>query len=209
MNNASAWLELGVKQQENERERKAIQALQRATELDPSHLPAWLALAVSLTNDNNRLGTYDAIHEWVSRNDKYKASIQQFRGQNPDESKTPIADRYAYLSHCLIAMARSNTNGEIDPDIQIALAILLNANEVCIFLFHHPALTAPQDHAKAQDCFRTALAVRPDVRTVLVSRVLLLIFFTDPGLASIQPSWSFHGEQWPSRGRAPILLSSA
>jgi len=44
-------------------------------------------------------------------------------------------------------MARSDMSGAIDADIQIALAILLNTNE---------------DYVKAQDCFRTALAVRPD-----------------------------------------------
>ncbi len=35
MNNARAWYELGVKQQENEREDRALQALERAVELDP------------------------------------------------------------------------------------------------------------------------------------------------------------------------------
>jgi peroxin-5 len=139
--NAHAWLALGVKQQENEREYKALQALRRAIELDPSHLPAWLALAVSFTNDNNRLGTYDAIHEWASRNDRYKASVLQFRSQNPNNPKASIPERYAYLTQCLIVMARSDAGGEIDADIQIALAVLLNANEVWIFMFHHPALT--------------------------------------------------------------------
>lgn len=147
MNNASAWLALGVKQQENERERKALQALQHAIELDPSHLPAWLALAVSFTNDGNRLETYNAIHEWVSRNDRYMASVLQFRAQNPEKLNASITERSAHLTQCLIAMARSDTNGEIDADIQIALAVLLNANE---------------DYAKAQDCFRTALAMRPE-----------------------------------------------
>jgi peroxin-5 len=142
MNDASAWLALGVKQQENEREHKALQALQRATELDPSNLSAWLALAVSFTNDGNRLGTYHAIHEWVSRNDSYKASVLQFRGQNPDTPNASITERYTYLTQCLIAMARSGTGGDIDADIQIALAILLNTNEVWIFTFRHPALTA-------------------------------------------------------------------
>ncbi|KAH0827396.1 hypothetical protein J3R83DRAFT_4051 [Lanmaoa asiatica] len=71
--NATAWFELGVKQQENEREAKAIQALQRAIDLDPSHLPTWLALSVSYTNDSHRMGTYDAIREWVLRNPKYEA----------------------------------------------------------------------------------------------------------------------------------------
>ncbi|KAL9711600.1 hypothetical protein Ac2012v2_004671 [Leucoagaricus gongylophorus] len=46
-----------------------------------------------------------------------------------------------------MAMVRSDTSGEIDADTQIALAVLLNANE---------------DYQKAQDCFRTALAIRPE-----------------------------------------------
>lgn len=142
MNNASAWLALGVKQQENERERKALQALQHAIELDPSHLPAWLALAVSFTNDGNRLETYNAIHEWVSRNDRYMASVLQFRAQNPEKLNASITERSAHLTQCLIAMARSDTNGEIDADIQIALAVLLNANEVWTLKFRRPALTA-------------------------------------------------------------------
>ena len=141
MNNASAWLALGVKQQENEREHKALQALRRAIDLDPSHLPAWLALAVSCTNDNNRLGTYDAIQEWVNRNDRYKVFLLQFRNQNPDKPTASIPERYAYLTQCLIAMARSDGGREIDADIQIALAVLLNANEVYIFMSHHPVLT--------------------------------------------------------------------
>ena len=59
--NAHAWFQLGVKQQENEREGKAIQALRRALELDPTHLPSWLALAISHTNEGNRHGTYEAM----------------------------------------------------------------------------------------------------------------------------------------------------
>ncbi|XP_006460809.1 hypothetical protein AGABI2DRAFT_117731 [Agaricus bisporus var. bisporus H97] len=142
MTNARAWFDLGVKQQENEREHKALQALQRAVELDPTHLPSWLALAISYTNDNNRQGTYDAVEEWVKRNDRYAT----------DQSTTASAsltshERYTQLVDRLIAMARDGTNGEIDADIQIALAVLLNTNE---------------DYEKAQDCFKTALAIRPD-----------------------------------------------
>ncbi|KAF8904468.1 hypothetical protein CPB84DRAFT_1677396 [Gymnopilus junonius] len=147
MSDASAWYELGVKQQENEREHKALQALQRAVELEPTHLPAWLALAVSYTNDNNRQGAYDAVYEWVSRNEKYKDAVVQSRAQTPANPKLSLVERYTQLIQCLIMMARSDTTGDIDADIQIALAVLLNTNE---------------DYEKAQDCFRTALAVRPD-----------------------------------------------
>ncbi|KAF9482155.1 TPR-like protein [Pholiota conissans] len=146
-NNATAWYELGVKQQENEREQHALQALQRAVELDPSHLASWLALAISFTNDNNRQGTYDAVHEWVSRNEKYQDAVREFRSPLPQGKNLSMVERYNQLIACLITMARSETTGDIDADIQIALAVLLNTNE---------------EYEKAQDCFRTALAVRPE-----------------------------------------------
>ncbi|KDR75203.1 hypothetical protein GALMADRAFT_249168 [Galerina marginata CBS 339.88] len=147
VSDAGAWYELGVKQQENEREHKALQALQRAVELDPTHLPSWLALAVSYTNDSNRQGAYDAVYEWVSRNAKYEQAVAQFRAQNADSGRMTLAEKYSRLIQCLITMARSDVTGDIDADIQIALAVLLNTNE---------------EYEKAQDCFRTALAVRPD-----------------------------------------------
>ncbi|KAJ7268751.1 hypothetical protein B0H12DRAFT_1096493 [Mycena haematopus] len=144
---APAWFDLGVKQQANEREKQALQALTRAVELDPSYLAAWLALAVSHTNDGNRAGTHDAVRQWVERNERYGGAVARYRAAHPDEENAH-ADRFGSLIQCLIEMARSEgESGEIDADIQIALAVLLNTNE---------------DYEKAQDCFRTALAVRPD-----------------------------------------------
>ncbi|KAJ6594088.1 hypothetical protein B0H19DRAFT_919224 [Mycena capillaripes] len=147
MTDASAWFDLGVKQQANEREKQALQALTRAVELDPSYLPAWLALAISHTNDGNRAGTHDAIRNWVDRNERYRAAVNQHHASHPDGLETPMPERFGNLIQCLITMARSDASGAVDADIQIALAVLLNTNE---------------DYEKAQDCFRTALAVRPD-----------------------------------------------
>ncbi|KAJ7072152.1 hypothetical protein C8F01DRAFT_1102757 [Mycena amicta] len=147
MTDAHAWYDLGVKQQANEREQQALQALRRAVELDPTHLPSWLALAVSHTNNGDRAETADAIRHWVDGNERYRDAVTQFRANNPDSVDAPIQERYGRLIQCLIVMARSDTSGQIDADIQIALAVLLNSNE---------------DYEKAQDCFRTALAVRPD-----------------------------------------------
>jgi len=151
LDNAFTWFELGVKQQENEREQKALQALERSVELDPSHLPTWLALAISHTNEGDRTGTYDAIRQWVNRNERYRFISDQY----PDDLNSSITERYARLIQCLIAMARGETNGEIDADVQVALAVLLNSEEA---------------YGKAQDCFRTALAVRPQ-DWVLYNRV--------------------------------------
>ncbi|KAJ6499061.1 hypothetical protein C8R45DRAFT_864346 [Mycena sanguinolenta] len=147
MTDASAWYDLGVKQQANEREKQALQALTRAVELDPSYLVAWLALAISQTNDGNRAGTHDAVRQWVDRNERYSTAVARYRAAHPDGEGVPMAERFANLIQCLIEMARSDQGDAIDADIQIALAVLLNTNE---------------DYAKAQDCFRTALAVRPD-----------------------------------------------
>lgn len=175
--NAAIWYELGVKQQENEREGKALQALQRAVELDPSLLPAWLALAISYTNDNDRQGTYQSISQWVNRNDKYRASADAFRAANPLSENAVMTEKFTHLIDCLIAMARSNT-GEVDADIQIALAVLLNSHEVSqscqLFIVFADSLT-PQEYDKAQDCFRTALAVRPEVGLPHPSRQLSLL----------------------------------
>jgi peroxin-5 len=127
--NAAAWFELGVKQQENEREAKAIQSLQRAVDLDPSHLPTWLALSVSYTNDNHRLGAYDAIREWVLRNPKYETVV------SGTGLATGARGDFAGLIDVLIQMARSadQQQGGVDGDVQVALAVLLNTTEVRLF----------------------------------------------------------------------------
>ncbi|KAJ4001589.1 hypothetical protein F5050DRAFT_1683192 [Lentinula boryana] len=147
MSDASAWFELGVKQQEHERETQALRALTRATELDPSYLPGWLALAVSFTNDGRRLEAYEAIREWVLRNDNHRDILQQHLFQNPDSENATTQEKFNQLIQCLITMAQQSAVGQIDADIQIALAVLFNSNE---------------DYGKAQDCFRAALSVRPD-----------------------------------------------
>jgi peroxin-5 len=123
---AGAWYELGVRQQENEREHKAVQALQRAVELDPTHLASWLALAISHGNDSNRAGTYAAMREWVDRNDKYRSAPEIQAKPEP----STMGEQFNQLIERLIMMARSDTSGTIDADIQIALAVLLNTNEV-------------------------------------------------------------------------------
>ncbi|KAF8499718.1 hypothetical protein F5888DRAFT_1802201 [Russula emetica] len=148
--NARAWYELGVKQQENEREQQAISALQRSLELDPTHLPSWLALAISYTNEGDRHGTYEAIQNWIKYNEAYRDIVDTHQAGDGGESNG--TDQFQKLIGCLIAMARGlsrpGTGGddEVDADVQIALAVLLNTNE---------------DYSRAQDCFRTALSVRP------------------------------------------------
>jgi len=131
--NARAWYELGVKQQENEREQQAIWALQRALDLDPTHLPSWLALAISYTNEGDRQGAYEAIRSWVRHNETYRDVVAAYEAGNGPESNSP--DEFQKLIGCLIVMARGvsqsgSGSAEVDADVQIALAVLLNTNEV-------------------------------------------------------------------------------
>jgi len=152
---ASAWFDLGVKQQENEREPNAILALKRALELDPTHLPAWLALAISYTNENDRSAADDTIEQWVRRNPKYNSVVKAFFAASEALNRdVEVAEGMSQLRHhtelvdCLMAMARDGAQtGEVDADVQIALAVLLNTSE---------------DFVKAQDCFKAALSVRPE-----------------------------------------------
>jgi peroxin-5 len=117
-----------VKQQENEREEKAIQALTRALSLEPSHLPAWLALSISYTNENDREAAYDSLQRWVDENKKYEGVIARYKLESA--GTVALGERHQVLIDSLLAMVRNSPDGEVDADVQIALAVLLNINEV-------------------------------------------------------------------------------
>jgi len=143
-----AWLGLGLKQQENEKEALAIAALQRAVELNPQLKEAWLALAVSYTNDNMRHKAYDAMEKWMDCNTQYKDTISSFRAHEAhQEERASVAERHKHLTRLIVEMARAGKH-EVDADVQIALGVLFNASE---------------EYDKAGDCFMSALSVRPDV----------------------------------------------
>ena len=210
-NNTQAWFELGVKQQENERERQAISALQRALELDPTHRPSWLALAISHTNEGDRRGTYQAIQSWVRLNERYRDVTSAFAAQGTGSDE---GDEFQKLITCLIAMARDTQGAEVDADVQIALATLLNANEVNPFgsfvrtRSNDPFRRKTQDYHRAHDCFRTALSVRPDVRKPLINLYTQNSYAKYSGLAIVQPGGCNAGQRRPGRGSPPVLLSS-
>jgi peroxin-5 len=132
MGNPMLWYHLGVKQQENERERNAIKALRRAIELDPSCLEAWLALATSYSNEGDRNGAYDAIENWIRNNGRYDA---KFMMPEMDQSThAAVSEKHQALLRCLLDLTRAAPNGEVDADIQTALGVLLNTSEVTSFI---------------------------------------------------------------------------
>jgi peroxin-5 len=85
---------------------------------------------VSYTNDGQRLGTYDTVREWVMRNDRYKVAVQDYLTKYPEREGTSNAGRFNHLAQCLLHIVQLNALEDLDADVQIALAVLFNANEV-------------------------------------------------------------------------------
>lgn len=141
---AAAWHQLGLRQQENEREVLAMAALHKAVEANPKELNAWLALAVSYTNENCRVDAYDALESWIDNSEQYskvKSTVSGGAGRSAQE-------RHEYVTGLFLEAARSKPGENLDPDVQIALGVLFNVSE---------------EYDKAVDCFRAALNLRPDV----------------------------------------------
>ncbi|KAJ2100036.1 hypothetical protein GGI09_002477 [Coemansia sp. S100] len=140
---AQVWLQLGLKQQENEQEQAAIAALRKAISLDANSLDAHLALAVSYTNEGYQMDAYDELHEWVSRHDRYKVLVPGSAPEGMGSSDT----RKAYVQSLYIKAARMTPGQDWDPDVQVALGVLFNISS---------------EYDKAVDCFKAALSKRPD-----------------------------------------------
>lgn len=151
---SAGWYILGVKQQENERERLAIAALHRAIQINPLMKDAWLALAVSYTNESDRRATFESLERWIDSNERYAGVVAAHRAKSDDKGKLshvdlPYHERHSRVVSTLLVMARhgSQYHGEVDADVQVALGILFNASD---------------DFAKAVDCFSAAISVRPE-----------------------------------------------
>ncbi|KAI8824687.1 hypothetical protein BJ741DRAFT_633196 [Chytriomyces cf. hyalinus JEL632] len=135
---ATAWKNLGLRQQENENEVAAINALRKASELDPTLVDSWIALAVSYTNENLFSEAYKALESWIQHNQQYSHLFSQKSGiNNPHEVLTQV-----YLS-----AARQSSSRDLDAGIQMGLGVLFNISS---------------EHEKAMDCFQACLRAQPD-----------------------------------------------
>jgi peroxin-5 len=150
-----AWYALGLKQQENEREAAAINALAKVVQLDPDYRPAYLALAVSYTNEGSVEAANAMLAKWIQLDDPTSehpyAESSMGGGEMSDKAKQE------HLVNRLVDIARTryaNGEGELDADVQVALGVLFNASE---------------EWDKARDCFEAALEARPDVSCLTIA----------------------------------------
>ncbi|KAJ1498020.1 Peroxisomal membrane signal receptor PTS1 [Coelomomyces lativittatus] len=126
---------LGIKQQENEKEQQAITALRQALKLDPGQLNAWLALAVSYTNENRSECATDSLKGWLLNHPQYHTVLPTSSSMTP--SSAVLADYFLKAVHVAT---------HVDPDLQVGLGVLFNLTE---------------NYERAVDCFQVALACRP------------------------------------------------
>ncbi|KAI9478294.1 MAG: hypothetical protein EXX96DRAFT_483859 [Benjaminiella poitrasii] len=139
---AKTWEQLGLKQQENERDAAAITALEKAVAIDPNCLDAWLALAVSYTNEHCRMDAYNCLEQWIANSTKYKHVLKGKLGYHyADEMK-----RHDYITQLFLEAARTVPGEGMDADVQVGLGVLFNMSE---------------EYNKAVDCFKAALISRP------------------------------------------------
>ncbi|KAJ9105437.1 hypothetical protein QFC21_001808 [Naganishia friedmannii] len=121
---ARAWFSLGIRQQENERDDQAIQALLQGIRLDPSLREAYLALSVSYANEGDLREAHNVLEKWISI-----FHGDQEEGMEPSYETMAKSERHQALANRLMEMARKAPHGDIDADIQVALGVLFNASE--------------------------------------------------------------------------------
>ncbi|CAI9740986.1 peroxisomal targeting signal 1 receptor-like isoform X2 [Octopus vulgaris] len=146
---AEAWQYLGTTQAENEREPAAIAALKKCLELQPDNLTAWMAIAVSYTNEYQQLQACSALKSWLAHNPQYShlAPISEIKpGSASTASSMASKNQMMEIRDLYIEAARLSPN-KIDPDVQCGLGVLFNLSG---------------DLSKAVDCFNAALQARPN-----------------------------------------------
>ena len=142
-NHIEAWSRLGAAQAQNECEDAAIRALEQCVKLDPKNEQALMNLAVSYTNEGYENAAYATLERWLAT--KYPSLVSQVADDEPNLSRY---DLHKKVTNLFIKAAQlSPDTANMDVDVQAGLGVLFYGNE---------------EYEKAVDCFRAALAARPD-----------------------------------------------
>ncbi|WFD20901.1 Peroxisomal membrane signal receptor PTS1 [Malassezia caprae] len=141
-----AWQKLGECHAMNEHETKAIQALEEALRLDGSNQGALMSLAVSCINEGYDQAANETLLRYLARSHPHLAASSEFPSLS-DEHSNPWA-RLNYVRGLYLKAVREDAAEQrMDPDLQVGLGLLFYASS---------------SYDQARDCFRAALAVRPD-----------------------------------------------
>lgn len=128
---------LGTYYAENEDDKKALQCLKKAVEIDPFNIAAQLDLGTSYVNDLNTVGALTALQNWL----KHNPNLQDIKPQMDAYSDGTVLDDVTQL---MLSAAASNPN---NAEVQTVLGILYNVS---------------LDYTAAAEHFRRALEIKPN-----------------------------------------------
>lgn len=154
---SEAWRRLGEAQAMNERETQAIRALEEAIKIDEGNLEAYMALAISYTNEGYDSAAHSTLEKYMQRAyphikpEPLPASIvgakDPIQGTLSPTGDNPWASLNRVTSLFLQAAREGNASGRIDPEVQVGLGVLFYSNS---------------SYSQAKDCFEAALQARPN-----------------------------------------------
>ncbi|KAF9334576.1 Peroxisomal membrane signal receptor PTS1 [Podila minutissima] len=142
MMNSRAWMMLGNVQAQNEKEEPAIRALEKAVQVDPKNLDAYMNLAVSYTNEGYDHQAYLTLETWLAT--KYP-EIAAANG--PPVASISSWETHGRVTDLYLQAVRTAPEGaNVDADLQVGLGVLFYGSG---------------EYEKAVDCFVAGLKVRP------------------------------------------------
>ncbi|KAF9208287.1 Peroxisomal membrane signal receptor PTS1 [Podila verticillata] len=140
--NSRAWMMLGNVQAQNEKEEPAIRALEKAVQVDPKNLDAYMNLAVSYTNEGYDHQAYLTLESWLAT--KYP-EIAAANG--PPATSISSWETHGRVTDLYLQAVRTAPEGaNMDADLQVGLGVLFYGSG---------------EYEKAVDCFVAGLKVRP------------------------------------------------
>lgn len=150
-----AWKALGETLAADEKELKAIKALERAVACpDDGGEGAWMSLAISYVNEGQDMRAFATLEKWITHMypDASQAGLNaSMNTADPWSTQSKIVEQFLSAARSGPA-ARVGGNRDagsfVDADVQSGLGVLY--------------YTA-SDYARARDCFEAALGARPDV----------------------------------------------